>query len=81
MLAPVAVRRKALDDRFPRWEPRTIDQALDAAAAQFPDRPLVITDDRSFSYREVADWSRRLADGLVASGVGPGDHVAIVLAN
>jgi fatty-acyl-CoA synthase len=81
MLDPLAIRRKALDDRFPQWEPRTIDQALAAAAAEFPDRQLVVTDDRSFTYREILDWSRLLAGGLVASGVRPGDHVAIVLAN
>lgn len=80
VLASVTDRRRALDDRFPLWVPRTLDQALDKAVEAYPDRDLVVTDDRLYTYREI-HWSRRLADGLVASGVRPGDHVAIVLAN
>lgn len=79
-LAPAA-RRALLEQRFPVWTPRTLAGALDHAAAEFPDRPLVITDDLSWSYAEVADRSRRLAAGLADLGVRPGDHVAVVLAN
>ena len=59
----------------------TISQALDAAAAEFGTRPLVITDERNYSYHDIQSWSRRLASGLIARGVRAGDHVAIVLAN
>ncbi|MET0189705.1 MAG: AMP-binding protein, partial [Pseudonocardia sediminis] len=81
MLAPVAQRQAALEKRFPTWERRRLDQALDAAAAEFGDRDLVVTDERTFSYAEIADWSVRVANGLVAAGVRPGEHVAIVAAN
>jgi fatty-acyl-CoA synthase len=74
-------RRARLARRFPSWTPMTIAGALDRAVDEFADRPLVITDDRTYTYREVQDWSRRLAAGLVAVGVRPGDHVALVLAN
>ncbi len=81
VLRPVEERQAALEERFPRWVPRTLDAALDAAAAEFPGRPYVVTDDRSWTYREVQEWSVRLANGLVQAGVQPGDHVGVVMAN
>lgn len=80
MLTPKQ-RRAALEARNPVWHPRTLAQALDAAAAAFADRPLVITDARTYTYRDMQDWSRALAAGLIERGVQAGDHVAVVLAN
>jgi fatty-acyl-CoA synthase len=74
-------RRRQLEERFPRWEPKTLSQALDASVELYGDQPLVITDERTYSYRDIQEWSRRLAAGLVASGVRPGDHVALIMAN
>jgi fatty-acyl-CoA synthase len=79
-LAPAA-RRALLEQRVPAWVPRTLSGALDHAAAEFADRPLVITDQRSWSYAEVVDRSRRLAAGLADLGVRAGDKVAVLLAN
>ncbi|MCW2616528.1 MAG: AMP-dependent synthetase and ligase [Frankiales bacterium] len=81
MLRPVHERQAALEARFPRWVPRTIDAALDEAAREFPDDPYVVTDERSWTYREVQEWSVRLAHGLVQAGVQPGDHVGLMMAN
>jgi fatty-acyl-CoA synthase len=81
MILPPSQRRKLLEARYPAWRPMTISQALDAATAEFADRPLFITDQRSYRYADMQAWSRRLASGLIASGVQKGDHVAIVLAN
>jgi fatty-acyl-CoA synthase len=80
-IGTVDERRAALEARFPTWEPATLDGFLDRCAAEFPDRPMVITDQRTVSYAEVAGWSRRLADGLVALGVRPGDRVGMLMAN
>jgi fatty-acyl-CoA synthase len=33
------------------------------------------------TYAQTADWSQRLADGLVALGVAPGDRVGLLMAN
>ena len=74
-------RRTALEARHPVWVPRTTAQLLDDVAAQHPDRPLLLADERSWTYREMADWSARLAAGLVAIGIRPGEHVAVDLAN
>ena len=51
------------------------------AAGEFADRPLILTDDHVYSYAEVQDWTVRLAAGLIALGVQPGDHVAVDMAN
>lgn len=77
----VATRRAALDDRHRPWRPLTVAAMLDAVAAQYPDRPFVITEHGALSYAEVAAWSRRLARGLVAAGVRPGDRVGLFLPN
>jgi fatty-acyl-CoA synthase len=81
MLPSVRERQAALEKRFPVWEPRRLDQMLDAAVEEFPDRPYVITDERTWTYQEIQQWSIRIAHGLVDSGVRPGEHVAMVMAN
>jgi fatty-acyl-CoA synthase len=68
-------------ERWPRWVARTLHGTLDYITDCCPDRPFVITDARSWSYREIADWSRRLAAGLAAEGVAAGEHVALVMGN
>jgi fatty-acyl-CoA synthase len=80
-LAALSERRAALEARHPVWVPRTLHAALDAAAARWPDRPYVITDEAVCSYAEVRDRSLRLARALVAAGVRPGEHVALEMAN
>jgi fatty-acyl-CoA synthase len=74
-------RRAALADRFPTWTPTTLHGFLDRCAQEFPDRPLVITDERTITFAETAAWSRRLADGLAAMGVRRGDRVGLLMAN
>lgn len=74
-------RREALTARFPAWVPASLDGFLDRCAAEFGERPLVITDDRTATYDDVVAWSHRLADGLVALGVQPGERVGLLLAN
>jgi len=77
----VALRRAALEDRHRPWRPRTLAAQLDSVAASYPDRPFVITEHQTLSYAEMADWSARLARGLAASGVQPGDRVGLFLPN
>jgi fatty-acyl-CoA synthase len=77
----VGAARAALEARHPAWVPRTLHAALDAVAAEHPDRHAVLTDDRAVPYAELAEWSTRIARGLVAAGVAPGDRVAVVLPN
>ncbi|HWJ82463.1 MAG TPA: AMP-binding protein [Nocardioides sp.] len=80
-MTPIHERRAALRDRFPAWTPQTLDGWLDTCAGEHGGRPFVITDERTLTYREVAEESRRLADGLSTLGVRPGDRVGLLLAN
>lgn len=80
MLTPEQ-RRDMIRARFPHWEPLTLSGALDRATVQFAERPLIITDSRSWSYAQVQAWSRRLASGMIALGLQAGDHVALDMAN
>lgn len=41
----------------------------------------MIGEQETLTYEQLAERSRRFARGLVAAGVAPGEHVAIVLAN
>jgi fatty-acyl-CoA synthase len=72
--ATIEQRRAALAARFPTWALRALDQLLADGAAEHPDRPLVITEERTWTYAEVDEWATRLADGLATKGVQPGDH-------
>ena len=74
-------RRAALVERWPTWQPITIDGLLDRAAEEFADRDYLITDQQTWTYAQVKAWSERLAGGLHSLGVTSGDHVAMVMAN
>ncbi|MBO0743775.1 MAG: AMP-binding protein, partial [Candidatus Dormibacteraeota bacterium] len=81
MHASIAERRAALEAGLPAWPSLTYPTLLRRNVERFGDRPAVLTDRRSLTYREVWEESRALAKGLVAIGVQPGDHVAMVMAN
>ena len=54
---------------------------LDKGASLDPAAPCLATDGMSMSYAEVQGLSRRVAAALAASGVAPGDSVAVLSAN
>jgi fatty-acyl-CoA synthase len=74
-------RRQALRDAVPTWTPTTLHGRLDACAGRFGSRPLVISDESTLTYRDVAHRSHCLATGLRELGVRPGDRVGLVMAN
>ena len=74
-------RQAMLRQRFPVWQPLTLDGLLAKNAKDYPDRVFVITDHQSWTYAQMYEWSVRLAAGLVKKGVKPGDHVALLMAN
>ncbi len=73
--------RSALAARTGDWTPLTLAEFLTSSAAEFGDRPFVVTDDRTFTYADIDAWATRLGDGLAALGVVPGDRVGLLLAN
>jgi fatty-acyl-CoA synthase len=77
----VRSRQEALEAIWRPWKMRTLASVLSEVAQRYPDREFVITDTRSFTYAQMREWVGRLAAGLLALGIRPGEHVAIVLAN
>ncbi len=74
-------RRCLLEARYPVWEVLTISGRLDRSVESWAERPLIITDEREWSYAEVQAWSRQIASGLIAHGLEAGEHVALDMAN
>ena len=63
-------------------DPRpTISAMLRASAARWPELPCWVEDGREVSYAAFDAQVDRLAAGLLAQGVGKGDHVAVWLPN
>jgi acyl-CoA synthetase (AMP-forming)/AMP-acid ligase II len=54
---------------------------LDHAARQAPDKAAIVSDERTVTYRELAEESRRSAAWLHQAGVGRGDRVVLLLPN
>lgn len=81
MSASLDRRRERLQQLFPEWVERSLGDWLAFSADRYANRPLVITDDRTMTYAEVDEWATRLADGLLALGVKPGEHVGVLMAN
>lgn len=74
-------RRKRLENSLKVWVAATLSQHFDAIAARYPDRPLVISDHETYTYSQMMAWSRRIASGLIVSGVRSGSNVALILGN
>ena len=61
----------------------TVGELLEEIARKDPDRPALIYSDRDlkYSYRELNARVDRLAKGMLALGIGKGDHVGIWATN
>lgn len=60
---------------------RTIPALLHEMAARFPAREALVSSGKRYTYAELVAETRTLAKALHASGVGPGDKVAILMGN
>jgi long-chain acyl-CoA synthetase len=56
----------------------TVADLLRIHAKERPDQVAVILGDRDVTFAELDERSSRVAQGLVAAGVGPGDRIAIL---
>ncbi len=59
----------------------TIEDIIRTHAAARPDAPMATFDDRTFSYGQVQERSNRVAQGLLAEGVGKESRVALIAKN
>ena len=68
-----------------RWDaeikPTAVQQILNDAAANYPDRPAIDFMGKQLNYRELGDLVNRAAKGLQQLGVKPGVHVGLFLPN
>ncbi len=54
---------------------------FESVAGAVPDRVAVVDGDRRLTYAELVDRTTRLAHGLRAAGVAPGEHVGLCMRN
>ena len=63
-------------------DPRAVQDfatVLAKRSAEVPNRPWIVTDQRSYSYRTMDERSSRLAKGLNGLGIGANDTVLVML--
>ncbi|MFI9506068.1 (2,3-dihydroxybenzoyl)adenylate synthase [Nocardia sp. NPDC052566] len=63
------------------WTGRTLDGLLRATAEAHPHRPALLDDAGMHSYAEIDAAADRMASGLLALGITPGDRVVVQLPN
>jgi long-chain acyl-CoA synthetase len=59
----------------------TIPQLLEAQAARFGDKPFVLLDDETCSYRQFNENAGRVAVNLAKHGVTPGGKIVLLMGN
>lgn len=62
---------------YPSNLPKTLPEAIQAAAARWPDHEAIVDGDLRLSYAQLAIQSERVARALIALGIESGDRVAI----
>lgn len=72
---------KKEDSACPGLEKKNIWQSFKKTADVFPDDLCLLAGDKSYTYRQIAEESLKLARGLWHVGIGPGSHVAVQLEN
>lgn len=66
---------------LPPWSERTIPQMFENTVRQHPKRPAVVTNEREWTYEELAGEVQRAADALRQLNIGAGDRVGLWLPN
>ena len=60
---------------------RTLGSLLDTAAENYGDREALVFGDQRINYQELKTETDRIAKGLMAIGVEPGERVALWMTN
>ena len=63
------------------WRGRALESILRTAARQWPDKPAVVDPTTSYTFSELDAHADRMAAGLAARGVVPGDRMLLQLPN
>jgi acyl-CoA synthetase (AMP-forming)/AMP-acid ligase II len=59
----------------------TLPEVFDRACLAHADKTAIVDGARRLTYREMQDLANRVANGLIALGVRPGDRVGLLLSN
>jgi acyl-CoA synthetase (AMP-forming)/AMP-acid ligase II len=59
----------------------TLSEMLETSASRTPDGVALRAGDDAWTFRELAEWSGRLAKGLIDAGARPGDRIAFFMPN
>ncbi|MGE4362063.1 MAG: (2,3-dihydroxybenzoyl)adenylate synthase [Mycolicibacterium sp.] len=78
---PFPTDRAEVYRRAGYWTGRPLDSILTEAAATWPDKPAVIDSAQTYTFRELDAAADRVAAGLAALGIRPGDRVLLQLPN
>lgn len=74
-------RLAELDRLYPVWEEHTVWTMFRKVCGRVPSYPLVITENRSYTYHEAKRQAERIAAAMVHMGIRTGQHVALRLHN
>lgn len=81
MKAELEKRRKALLAAYPVWTRRTVAEHFDHVVKKYGPRTFISTLEQEYSYSEVLERTGLVARGLLALGVRPREHVALLMGN
>ena len=81
MLGTEQERLRELDRMYPIWKPHTLWTLFEQSAARFDQQELLSWEEGSVTYGQARQEVDRIARGLLAIGVRPGDHVGLLLHN
>ena len=71
----------AIDQLYPRWESHTLWSRFEESCSLFSDRQFFVFEEGSCTYQQAYTQARQTAKALLALGVKPRDHVALLLHN
>lgn len=77
----VSERRKALFEAYDEWPIPSLGMHYQEMARKYGDRPLIMTENETYTYQEVWNHAKDYAKSLLGQGVKAGDHVAILMSN
>lgn len=74
-------RLKALDELYPVWEEETLWTHFVKSVDRWGEREFLICGENHYTYNEIKKRADKVAKGLYAMGMRPGDHAAVFLHN
>lgn len=74
-------RRKTFEIKSKEWSPEPVHELFFQMANQYKNSEFIICEEKSWSYSDVEDFSKRFGAGLIDLGLKKYDHVALIFPN